>query len=152
MFILVFISFSDFPSSVIRAPRYENVWTFSISFPSMCILVLGGLLLLENTIVFVFFAFIRSPKLSPSTNFHSRKYFSSVPFFMLLLCFLSVWLIHFHRLFTISSLRTLSFQLILRSRHRHFVGESLDSLSANPRCFCFFLCLVGRFLNVLINN
>ena len=27
----------------------------------MCILVLGGLLLLENTIVFVFFAFIRSP-------------------------------------------------------------------------------------------
>ena len=32
----------------------------------MCILVLGGLLLLENTIVFVFFAFIRSPKLSLS--------------------------------------------------------------------------------------
>ena len=58
MFILLFISFSDLPSSVIRAPRYVNVWTFSISFPSMCILVLGGLLLLENTIVFVFFAFI----------------------------------------------------------------------------------------------
>ena len=66
MLILLFISFSDLPSFVIRAPRYVNVWTFSISFPSMCILVLGGLLLLENTIVFVFFAFIRSPKLSLS--------------------------------------------------------------------------------------
>ena len=66
MFNLLFISFSDLPSSVIRASRYVNVWTFSISFPSMCILVLGGLLLLENTIVFVFFAFIRSPKLSLS--------------------------------------------------------------------------------------
>ena len=62
MFILLFISFSDLPSSIIREPRYVNVWTFSVSFPSMCILVLGGLLLLENTIVFVFFAFIRSPR------------------------------------------------------------------------------------------
>ena len=58
--------FSDLSSSVIRAPRYVNVWTFSIIFPSMCILVLGGLLLLENTIVYVFFAFSRSPKLSLS--------------------------------------------------------------------------------------
>ena len=37
-----------------------------LCFASMCILVLGGLLLLKNTIVFVFFAFIRSPKLSLS--------------------------------------------------------------------------------------
>ena len=66
MFILLLISFSDLPSSVIKAPIYVNVLTFSISFPSMCILVLGGLLLLENTIVFVFFAFIRSLKLSLS--------------------------------------------------------------------------------------
>ena len=60
--ILLLISFSHLPSSVIKLPRYIYNVTCSICCPSMAIFVLGefGVLLTTIALVFLILIFIRN--------------------------------------------------------------------------------------------
>ena len=65
--ILLLISFSDLPSSVIKLPRYTYDVTCSICCPSMAIFIFGELGFLLTTIAFVFLVLIFIPNCFPTS-------------------------------------------------------------------------------------
>ena len=65
--ILLFISSSHFPFSVISWPKYTNISTCSTGWPSKVMLTLGVSTFRLITMVFVFFMFIFIPKCFPSS-------------------------------------------------------------------------------------